>query len=114
MKLVGVVSIGSYTQADLERKKQSLQTVLRPVHVSTWSQRTVVYRTSSQVWEFYVSEVAVARKVLEVAQMGYDAVVGTAFLDNGLDRRVDWSISQWWGQPKQRSTWQPPWPTNSP
>jgi len=29
--------------------------------------------------------VAVARKVVEVAHMGYDAVVGTAFLDNGLD-----------------------------
>jgi allantoin racemase len=29
--------------------------------------------------------VAVARKVVEVARLGYDAVVGTAFLDNGLD-----------------------------
>ena len=29
--------------------------------------------------------IAVAQKVVEVAHMGYDAVVGTAFLDNGLD-----------------------------
>jgi allantoin racemase len=35
--------------------------------------------------ELYLSSAAVARKVVEVAQMGYDAVVGTAFLDNGLD-----------------------------
>ena len=36
-------------------------------------------------FELYLTEVAVARKVVEVAGMGYDAVVGTAFLDNGLD-----------------------------
>jgi hypothetical protein len=30
MKLAGVVSIGSYSAADLEAKKQSLRAVLRP------------------------------------------------------------------------------------
>jgi allantoin racemase len=35
--------------------------------------------------EFYLSEAAVARKCVEIAQLGYDAIAGTAFLDNGLD-----------------------------
>jgi allantoin racemase len=85
MQLVGVVSIGSYTHADLERKKQSLQTVLRPdTHLDMVAADSGVPYIESSL-EFYLSEVAVARKVVEVAQMGYDAVVGTAFLDNGLD-----------------------------
>ena len=85
MKLAGVVSIGSYTAADLARKQQSLQTVLRPdTQLDMFAADSgVPYIESS--FEFYLSEVAVARKVVEVAQMGYDAVVGTAFLDNGLD-----------------------------
>jgi allantoin racemase len=85
MKLVGVVSIGSYTQADLERKKQSLQTVLRPdTRLDMVAADSGIPYVESSL-EFYISEVAVARKVVEVAQLGYDAVVGTAFLDNGLD-----------------------------
>jgi allantoin racemase len=85
MKLAGVVSIGSYSAADLARKQQSLQTVLRPdTQLDMFAADSgVPYIESS--FEFYLSEVAVARKVVEVAQMGYDAVVGTAFLDNGLD-----------------------------
>jgi allantoin racemase len=85
MKLAGVVSIGSYTAADLERKQQSLQTVLCPgTRLDMFAADSGVPYIESSL-EFYLSEVAVARKVVEVAGMGYDAVVGTAFLDNGLD-----------------------------
>lgn len=85
MKLAGVVSIGSYTPDDLAAKKRSLQTVLRPdTQLDMFAADSgVPYIESS--FEFYLSEAAVARKVVEVAQMGYDAVIGTAFLDNGLD-----------------------------
>jgi allantoin racemase len=85
MKLAGVVSIGSYTPEDLAAKKRSLQTVLRPdTQLDMFAADSgVPYIESS--FEFYLSEAAVARKVVEVAHMGYDAVIGTAFLDNGLD-----------------------------
>jgi allantoin racemase len=85
MKLAGVVSIGSYTAEDLARKQQSLQAVLHPdTQLDMFAADSgVPYIESS--FEFYLSEAAVARKVVEVAAMGYDAVVGTAFLDNGLD-----------------------------
>ena len=85
MKLAGVVSIGSYSAEDLESKAQSLKTVLRPdTQLDMYAADSgVPYIESS--FEFYLSEVAVARKVMEVAAMGYDAVIGTAFLDNGLD-----------------------------
>lgn len=85
MKLAGIVSIGSYTPEDLAAKKRSLQTVLRPdTQLDMFAADSgVPYIESS--FEFYLSEAAVARKVVEVAQMGYDAVIGTAFLDNGLD-----------------------------
>ena len=85
MKIAGVVSIGSYTLEDLERKKQSLQTVLHPgTQLDMFAADSGVPYIESSL-EFYLSEAAVARKVVEVAAMGYDAVVGTAFLDNGLD-----------------------------
>lgn len=85
MKLAGIVSIGSYTAADLERKQHSLQTVLGPdTQLDMFAADSGVPYIESSL-EFYLSEVAVARKVVEVAGMGYDAVVGTAFLDNGLD-----------------------------
>ncbi len=85
MKLAGVVAIDSYTPEDLEHKKRSLQTVLRPeTQLDMFAAASgVPYIESS--FEFYLSEVAVARKVVEVATLGYDAVIGTAFLDNGLD-----------------------------
>jgi allantoin racemase len=85
MRLAGVVSIGSYTAEDLTRKQQSLQAVLHPdTQLDMFAADSgVPYIESS--FEFYLSEAAVARKVVEVAGMGYDAVVGTAFLDNGLD-----------------------------
>ena len=85
MKLAGVVAIGSYTPADLEHKKHSVQAVLRPdTHLDMFAAASGVPYVESSL-ELYLSSVAVARKVVEVAQMGYDAVVGTAFLDNGLD-----------------------------
>lgn len=85
MKLAGIVAIGSYTSADLERKKHSLQTVLRPdTHLDMFAADSGVPYVESSL-EFYYSAAAVARKVVEVARLGYDAIVGTAFLDNGLD-----------------------------
>jgi allantoin racemase len=85
MKLAGIVAIGSYTTADLERKKRSLQTVLRPdTQLDMFAAQSGVPYVESSL-EFYLSAVAVARKVVEVARLGYDAIVGTAFLDNGLD-----------------------------
>ena len=85
MKLAGIVAIGSYTPADLERKRQSLQTVLRPdTHLDMFAATSGVPYVESSL-EFYLSEVAVARKAVEVARLGYHAIVGTAFLDNGLD-----------------------------
>ena len=85
MKLAGVVAIGSYTAADLAHKQRSIQAVLRPdTHLDMFAAASGVPYVESSL-ELYLSSAAVARKVVEVAQMGYDAVVGTAFLDNGLD-----------------------------
>jgi allantoin racemase len=85
MKLAGVVAIGSYTAADLAHKQCSIQAVLRPdTHLDMFAAASGVPYVESSL-ELYLSSAAVARKVVEVAQMGYDAVVGTAFLDNGLD-----------------------------
>jgi allantoin racemase len=85
MKLAGIVAIGSYTPEDLERKKWSLQTVLRSdTHLDLFAANSGVPYVESTL-EFYFSEVAVAQKAVEVARLGYDAIVGTAFLDNGLD-----------------------------
>lgn len=80
-----MAAIGSYTPADLEHKKRSLQTVLRPdTHLDMFAADSRVPYVESSL-ELYLSEVAVARKVVEVAGLGYHAVVGSAFLDNGLD-----------------------------
>ena len=85
MKLAGIVAIGSYTAADLEHKKRSIQTVLRPgTQLDMYAAASGVPYVESSM-DLYFSEVAVARKVVEVARLGYDAIVGTAFLDNGLD-----------------------------
>lgn len=85
MRLAGVVAIGSYTAADLAVKKRRLQAVLRrDTEVDMFAAASGVPYVESS-FELYVSSAAVARKVVEVAQQGYDAVVGTAFLDNGLD-----------------------------
>src|SRR5262244_3847164 len=85
MKLAAVAAVGSYTAADLEHKKRSLQTVLRPdTQLDMFAADSRVPYVESSL-ELYLSEVAVARKVVELAGQGYNAIVGTAFLDNGLD-----------------------------
>ncbi|MBM3223267.1 MAG: hypothetical protein FJZ47_05625 [Candidatus Tectomicrobia bacterium] len=85
MKLAVVAAVGSYTPADLDQKKRSLSSVLRPdTQLDMFVANSGVPYVESSM-ELYLSEVAVARKVVEVAALGYDAVVGTAFLDNGLD-----------------------------
>jgi len=85
MKLAVVAAIGSYSPADLEHKKQSLRAVLRPdTQLDMYAADSGVPYVESSM-DFYMSEVAVARKIVEVARQGYDAIVGSAFLDNGLD-----------------------------
>jgi allantoin racemase len=85
MRLACVVSIGGYTPEDLASKRDSLKMVLRPdTDLDIFAAPSGVPYVESSV-EFYLSEAAVARKCVEVAQLGYDAIAGTAFLDNGLD-----------------------------
>jgi allantoin racemase len=85
MRLACVVSIGGYTEADLASKRDSLKAVLRPdTALDMFAAPSGVPYIESSV-EFYLSEAAVARKIFEIAQLGYDAIAGTAFLDNGLD-----------------------------
>jgi allantoin racemase len=85
MRLACVVSIAGYTPADLASKRDGLRAILRPdTQLDMFAAASgVPYIESS--FEFYMSEAAVARKCVEIAQLGYDAIAGTAFLDNGLD-----------------------------
>jgi allantoin racemase len=85
MRLACVVAIGGYTPTDLASKKDSLKAILRPdTQLEMFAAPSGVPYIESSV-EFYLSEAAVARKCVEIAQLGYDAIAGTAFLDNGLD-----------------------------
>jgi allantoin racemase len=85
MRLACVVSIGGYTAADLAAKRGSLTVVLRPeTELDMFAAPSGVPYIESSV-EFYLSEAAVARKIVEISRLGYDAIAGTAFLDNGLD-----------------------------
>src|SRR5919202_3827696 len=85
MRLACMVAISGYTPADLASKRDSLKSVLRPdTQLDMFSASSGVPYIESSV-EFYLSEAAVARKCVEIAQLGYDAIAGTAFLDNGLD-----------------------------
>lgn len=85
MRLAVVASIGSYSSDDLARKAAHLRRVLRPdTEVDMFAAPSGVPYVESSL-DLYMTEVAVARTVVEVAGRGYDAVVGTAFLDNGLD-----------------------------
>jgi allantoin racemase len=85
MRLACVVSIGGYTAADLASKRESLKAVLHPdTELDMFTAPSGVPYIESSV-EFYLSEAAVARKIVEIARLGYDAIAGTAFLDNGLD-----------------------------
>lgn len=85
MRLACVVAISGYTEADLAAKREGLKTVLRPdTQLDMFIAPSGVPYIESSV-EFYLSEAAVARKIMEIARLGYDAIAGTAFLDNGLD-----------------------------
>jgi allantoin racemase len=85
MKLAVVAAIGSYNDADIERKRQHLKRVLQPdTEVDVFTAPSGVPYVEASL-DLYMTEVAVARTVVEVAARGYHAVVGTAFLDNGLD-----------------------------
>ena len=85
MRLAVVASIGSYSAADIERKTRHFKGVLQPdTLVDMFAAPSGVPCVESSL-DLYLTEVAVARTVVEVARRGYDAVVGTAFLDNGLD-----------------------------
>ena len=85
MRLACVVAIGGYTPTDLASKQDSLRAILRPdTQLDMFAAPSGVPYIESSV-ELYLSEAAVARKCLEIAQLGYDAIAGTAFLDNGLD-----------------------------
>jgi allantoin racemase len=85
MRLACVVAIGGYTAADLVAKRDSLKAILRPdTQLDMFSASSGVPYIESSL-EFYLSEAAVARKCVEIAQLGYDAIAGTAFLDNGLE-----------------------------
>src|SRR5919109_4456368 len=85
MRLACLVAIGGYTPTDLASKRESLKAILRPeTQLDIFTAPSGVPYIESSV-EFYLSEAAVARKIVEIARLGYDAIVGTAFLDNGLD-----------------------------
>jgi allantoin racemase len=85
MRLACVVAIGGYTPTDLASKRDSLKAILRPdTQLDMFAASSGVPYIESSV-EFYLSEAAVARKCVEIAQLDYDAIAGTAFLDNGLD-----------------------------
>src|SRR5215471_6243911 len=85
MRLACVVAISGYTPADLASKREGLKAILRPdTQLDMFAAPSGVPYIESSV-EFYLSEAAVARKIVEIARLGYDAIIGTAFLDNGLD-----------------------------
>jgi allantoin racemase len=85
MRLAVVTGIGSYTADDAERRRSQLQAVARDgTEVAVFSADSGVPYVES-TYELHRTEVAVAEKVVEVADAGFDAVMGSAFLDNGLD-----------------------------
>ena len=85
MKLAVVASIGSYRPEDIAKKTDHFKKVLQPgTQVDMFAAPSGVPYVESSM-DLYMTQVAVARTVVEVAGRGYDAVVGTAFLDNGLD-----------------------------
>ena len=89
MQLAVVAAVGSYTPEDLEHKKRSLRTVLRPdTHLDMFVADSGVPYVESSL-ELYLSEVAVAQKVVEVASLGYDAVR----LSDGINEWQDAGMS---------------------
>ncbi len=85
MRLAVVTGIGSYTPADAERRQAQLQSAARPgIDIEVFSADSGVPYVES-TYELHRTEVAVSEKVVELADAGFDAVMGSAFLDNGLD-----------------------------
>lgn len=85
MRLAVVTGIGSYTAQDAARRRSQLQAAARAgTEVEVFSADSGVPYVES-TYELHRTEVAVAEKVVEVADAGFDAVMGSAFLDNGLD-----------------------------
>ncbi len=85
MRLAVVTGIGSYTEADAKRRREQLQASARPgTEVEVFSADSGVPYVES-TYELHRTEVAVAEKVVALADEGFDAVMGSAFLDNGLD-----------------------------
>lgn len=84
-RLAVVTGIGSYTEADAERRRTQLQAAARPgTDVEVFSADSGVPYVES-TYELHRTEVAVSEKVVELADAGFDAIMGSAFLDNGLD-----------------------------
>ena len=85
MRLAVVTGIGSYTEADADRRRTQLQSAARPgTEIEVFSANSGVPYVES-TYELHRTEVAVSEKVVELADAGFDAVMGSAFLDNGLD-----------------------------
>src|SRR2546428_2903792 len=85
MKLAVVAAVGSYTPEDLEHKKRSLRTVLRPdTQLDMFAANSGVPYVESSL-ELYLSEVAVGREGGEMGRLGFDGAGGTAVPDNGPD-----------------------------
>ena len=80
MRLAIIASIGSYNAADIERKVEHFKTVLHPdTEVEMFTAPSGVPYVESGI-ELHLTAVAVARLVVAVADRGFDAIVGTAFL----------------------------------
>ena len=85
MKLAVVTGIGSYTPADARRRRSQLQAAARPgTEVEVFAAESGVPYVES-TYELHRTEVAVAERVVALADDGFDAIMGSAFLDNGLD-----------------------------
>lgn len=85
MRVAVVTGIGSYTEADAARRRDQLQAAARPgTEIEVFSADSGVPYVES-TYELHRTEVAIAEKVVALADEGFDAVVGSAFLDNGLD-----------------------------
>ncbi len=85
VRLAVVTGIGSYTDADAARRQAQLQEAARPgTEVAVFTADSGVPYVES-TYELHRTEVAVAEKVVDLVDDGFDAVMGSAFLDNGLD-----------------------------
>lgn len=85
VRIAVVTGIGSYTDEDRERRRQALEgSVAAGTELELFAADSGVPYVESSI-EIHLSGLAVARQIVELAAEGFDAAVGTAFLDNGLD-----------------------------